>query len=287
LLTVKLESKMQYLEEIIFAFYKRQYSSNALILLSANDYQDMIKKSKYASLIAHYDSNLINQYGAEIKRINDKKNELETQQKNLEANKNNAVNRKNKLHADGLKKDKLLARLKARHNMYEAKVRELESSSKKVRNILNSIKAKKIPKSIIGKGFKTLKGQLPWPIDGEILSPYRKDKKLESNTTAFKSGIEIKAKSEDIPVTVAGGRVVYAGIFKGYGKLVIIDHGSGYHSIYGNLSEISLEKGNIVVKGFQVGKILTSKILNVPTLYFEIRHSGRPIDPMDWLKRKI
>jgi len=85
---------------------------------------------------------------------------------------------------------------------------------------------------------------------------------------------------------VAGGRVVYADWFEGYGNLVIIDHGSGYHSLYSNLSDISLQSGNIVTKGFEVGGVSKSRQLNVPALYFEIRYKGKPVDPMKWLESK-
>jgi septal ring factor EnvC (AmiA/AmiB activator) len=286
LLSGRLERNIQYLEEVIIAFYKQQYESNALILLSANDYQDLIQKMKYSSLVAHYDSSVINKYGEEIRRIQDKREKLDGLRKGLHNSVDNARNKRNELYKNSKEKDRVLARLKARRAMYEKNIKELEESSQKVQSMLTGIKSESLPKSIVGKGFKTLKGKLPWPVEGEIMKPYGKNAKLESNTSAFKSGIEIKAKPEDLPETVAGGRVVYAGKFKGYGKLVIIDHGSGYHSLYGNLSGVSLKKGDIVIKGFKVGKIGMSETMNAPTLYFEIRRRGRPIDPTFWLKRE-
>jgi septal ring factor EnvC (AmiA/AmiB activator) len=282
----EMENKMDNLREVIITFYKRQYDSNALILLSADDYQDLIKKMKYASLIAHYDGNVINQYGEEIKRINEKKKELESLHEKFRENKDYVRGKKNKLSAESQEKDKLLAKLKAKRNAYEKKIKELDDSSKKVRTMLTGIKTKKIPKSIIGNGFKALKGQLPWPVSGQMLIPYGKTKKIDGNTTAFKSGVEIRTKSENVPEVIAGGRVVYADAFKGYGKLVIVDHGDGYHSLYGNLSEVSLDQGNIVIQGLKVGKIMKAKAAEVPTLYFEIRHRGKPIDPVKWLKRQ-
>jgi septal ring factor EnvC (AmiA/AmiB activator) len=282
----EMKNNMDNLREVIITFYKRQYDSNALILLSADDYQDLIKKMKYASLIAHYDSKVISRYGEDIKRINEKKKELESLRENFRENKEYIRGKKNMLSAESQEKDKMLARLKAERNAYEKKIKELDASSKKVKTMLTGIKTKKIPKSIIGKGFKTLKGQLPWPVAGQMLIPYGKNKKIDGNTTAFKSGVEIRTNPENIPEVIAGGRVVYADAFKGYGKLVIVDHGDGYHSLYGNLSEVSLDEGNIVIKGLKVGKIMKAKSADVPTLYFEIRHRGKPIDPVKWLKRQ-
>ena len=88
------------------------------------------------------------------------------------------------------------------------------------------------------------------------------------------------------PKAVAGGRVVYSDWFKGYGLLLIINHGKGYHSLYGNLTETFHKAGDIINIGATLGVTGKSRLLNVPALYFEIRHKGKPINPMKWLKRK-
>ena len=67
---------------------------------------------------------------------------------------------------------------------------------------------------------------------------------------------------------------------------MIINHGSGYHTLYGNLSEIFSQAGAIIKENQVIGKVGTSGILNAPGLYFEIRYKGKPLDPVQWLKRK-
>ncbi len=284
-MTRELDSRKQYLKEVVMDIYKRQYKSNALVLLSASDYQDLITKSRYISLIAHYDSSLIAGYSSKINNLNSKKSKLQNQQNKLAANKKEAQTRTRELQVNRAKKDKLLAKVKAKRSVHEKNIKELKESSRKLKSMIARIQTKKIPASILGKGFKSLKGNLPWPIAGEVLIPFGKYKEPEFNTTVFKDGIEIGAKPEDIPETIAGGRVVYTGQLEGYGNLVIIDHGGGYHSLYGNLSEISLKKGSLVVKGFEVGKISRSGNSDIPALYFEIRHRGKPVDPRGWLDR--
>ena len=284
-MTNDLDSRKQYLKEIVMDIYRRQYKSNALVLLSASDYQDLITKSRYISLIAYYDSNLIAGYSSKINNLNLKKSKLQNQQNKLAANKKEAQTRTRELQVNRAKKDKLLAKVKAKRSAHEKKIKELKESSRKLKSMIAKIQTKKIPAAVLGKGFKSLKGNLPWPVAGEVLIPFGKYKEPDFNTTVFKNGIEIGAKPEDIPETIAGGRVVYTGQFEGYGNLVIIDHGGGYHSLYGNLSEILLKKGNIVVKGFEVGKISRSGNSDIPALYFEIRHKGKPVDPRGWLDR--
>jgi len=285
-LTAKLESNIEDIRSVIITFYKQQYDSNALILLSADDNQDMIQKMKYASLLAHYDSTVINQYGAEVRIINDKKQQMAALQKEIRDEEEYARIKRNKIIEENQRKAQMLAELKAKRAMYEAKIRELEASSRKVQAMLEDIKSKELPKTIRGNGFISLKGNLSWPIDGEILPRYDRYSELPTGTSALKSGIEFRAKPENEAAAVAGGRVVYTGMYEGYGFVVIIDHGDGYHSLYGNLTGSTLSKGNIVIQGSSVGWLVKSLILNAPSLYFEIRQKGKPVDAMSWLQKK-
>lgn len=281
-----LSSRQENLKERLMALYKQQYGGHALILISANDYQDLIKKSKYINMIAYYDSKLINQFSIDIKEILSKKDKLESLNATLTSDKNLTLQTQKALETDRSKKDKILSDIRSKRQSYEKKIEELEKASRKLREMLDNIKAKDLPAAIAGKGFAALKGHLPWPVNGKVAIPFGKYKDTEFNITVYKNGIELQPENGEQPKAIAGGRVVYSDWFKGYGLLLIIDHGSGYHSLYGNLSEIFLNTGDILIAGTVVGKIGQSSILNSPALYFEIRHKGKPVDPMEWLKGK-
>lgn len=282
----KLSSRQQHLKGRLSALYKQQYGGHALILISAKDYQDLIKKSRYISLIAYYDSKVINKYSDDIKELIPKKRELEAINNKLNTDRKTAKEMQKALQTDRDKKDKLLASIRSKRHSYEEALQDLEESSKKLRKMIESLKEKALPKSITGKGFASSMGNLSWPVAGKVVIPYGEYKDPVYNIKVFKNGVEIQPRQDEKPKAVAGGRVVYADWFKGYGLLLIIDHGSGYHSLYGNLSEIFLNTGDILIVGTVVGKIGKSELLSYPTLYFEIRHKGKPIDPVEWLERK-
>jgi septal ring factor EnvC (AmiA/AmiB activator) len=285
LINDKLESAQLYLEDHIVALYKRQYNNDAMVLISANDYSELIRKSRYISLVAYHNSQVLNQYKDELNKVNSQKKKLEMLQTKLKTNKVDARKKKNEFKADLAKKDDLLIEVKVRRSSHEKKIKDLKISSRKIMNMVNKLKAKTIPESILGKGFRSLKGHLPRPVKGELIASYGKYIDPDVNLAGFRNGIEIKAKSGELAQAIAGGRVVYANRFEGFGNMLIIDHGSGYNSLYGNLAEMSLEKGNLLVSGMKVGKVSESKSLNVPVLYFEIRYKGKPINPMDWLEK--
>ncbi|HDH52853.1 MAG TPA: hypothetical protein ENH24_00005, partial [Nitrospirae bacterium] len=106
-LNTKLGSRQGHLKERLRALYKQQYGGYALLLISATDYQELIKKSKYISMIAYYDNRIINKYSLDIKEINSKKRELESLGEKLRANKEVTKKMQKSLRTDRIKKDKL------------------------------------------------------------------------------------------------------------------------------------------------------------------------------------
>jgi septal ring factor EnvC (AmiA/AmiB activator) len=285
-LKTKLLKSKRYLKKRLKVLYKQHYGDNALLLISARDYQDLIRKSKYISLVAHHDTKVMKNYSRKINDINFKKRKMEVLRGKLETSKNNAKKRKKLLQNDRKKKGRLLATVRSKRSTYEKTISELEKSSKKLRQMIKRLEKRRVPKSVIGKGLRASRGHLPWPVNGKVLIPFGKYKDRKFNIPVFKNGIEIKAKPGANPKAVHGGRVVYSDWFKGYGLLLIINHGNGYHSLYGNLSEIFHKTGDIINKGTAIGKVGESRLMNVSTLYFEIRYKGKPVDPRIWLKRK-
>lgn len=282
----RLSKSRGYLKKRLRTLYKQQYGGNALILVSASDYQDLIRKSKYISLVAYHDSRMMKDYRKKINEIKFKKGKMEILREKLETSKRNAEQKKQELQTDRLKKDRLLATVRSKRSTYEKTIKELEDSSKKLREMIKRLEEKRVPDDVIGKGIRASKGRLPWPVDGKVLIPFGKYNDPKFNIPVFKNGIEIKAKAGEKPKAVYGGRVVYADVFRGYGLLLIINHGTGYHSLYGNLSEIFYRTGDIIEKGTEIGTIDSSGLSSVPALYFEIRYKGKPVDPQLWLKGK-
>jgi septal ring factor EnvC (AmiA/AmiB activator) len=285
-LSSRLEQNKQKLKGRLTALYKQHYGAKALILITAKDYQDLLTKSRYLNLIAYYDRQIINSVNGEISMANEKKNNLELLRKNLQISKENVQKKQKEMNDEITNKDNLLASVRSKRSSYEGMIKELEESSEKLRAMIEAFAMEKPSEQVTGTGFRAQKGRLPWPINGDVIIPYGKYSDPQYNIPVFKNGIEIRAVNSEQPRAVAEGNVVYADWFKGYGLLLIINHGSGYHSLYGHMSEIFFTSGDIIKKGTAVGKIGESGVLNVPSLYFEIRYKGKPVDPMQWLKKE-
>ena len=138
-----------------------------------------------------------------------------------------------------------------------------------------------------GTGLMVKRGRIPWPVSGRIISPFGKYKNPDFNAVVENTGVQIQAPLGTSFRAVEGGLVRFADWFKGYGKLVILDHGQGYYSLYAQASELNVSEGQTVVEGQILGTVGDTGSLVGSSLYFEIRQNGVPKDPLHWLKRKI
>ncbi len=285
LLDKKLQTRKNILKDRLKSLYKQQYGNVADILVSAKDNKELIKRIRYIGFIADYDKKLMNSYNSEIKEQNIKLKSMEVLKKELELNKKNVRKKKADLLSEREKKDKLLASVKSERTSYEKMIKELQGSSKDLRKMIRELERKKIAEKYAVRGFRKLKGRLPWPVNGRILVPFGKQKDKKLNIMTFRKGVEIKSKLGNPVLAVSGGRIVFADWFKGYGQLLIVNHGGGYHTLYANLSEIFHKTGDIIKRRQAVGKIGESGLLNMPSLYFEIRFKGTPVNPLNWLRK--
>lgn len=158
-------------------------------------------------------------------------------------------------------------------------VRELEQSERDLTALIEDMEA---PPA--ASGFGALKGRLPMPTDGRIEVGFGKVVNPKFNTVTVQKGVDIRA-SQGTPVrAVADGTVAFASWLRGYGNLVILDHGDGYHTVLAHLAEPSGRAiGDKIAGGEVVGAVGDSGSLKGAYLYFEIRQKGVPTDPSVWL----
>ncbi|HEX7550354.1 MAG TPA: peptidoglycan DD-metalloendopeptidase family protein, partial [Candidatus Methylomirabilis sp.] len=131
--------------------------------------------------------------------------------------------------------------------------------------------------------FERRRGKLPWPSSGALASTFGRQEHPRFHTVTFNRGIEISAPQGREIVAVADGTVIYADWFKGYGRLLILDHGGGYFTLYAHASDLMAKAGDSVAGGQAIARVGDSGSLEGPQLYFELRHKGKPQDPLAWL----
>ena len=134
--------------------------------------------------------------------------------------------------------------------------------------------------------LKTLKGQMAWPVAGKIISSFGKKKSRRFDTYTINNGVEISPSSSGEIAAVLDGEVVFSDYFRGYGNLMIIQHTRNFHTLYGHCEKFVKTKGDRIRKGEVIALAGSSGTTAAKTLYFEIRESLKPTDPLKWLRKK-
>ena len=195
--------------------------------------------------------------------------------------------RSGELEAERRAKRGIVSRLHADRARERAALAELETAARALETTLSGLGTDaggEPPPD--GPPFVALRRRLVPPVDAPIARGFGRVVDREFQTQTFLSGVVFEAQA-GLPVrAVAAGRVRYAGWFRGYGRLVILDHGSGYYTVSGHLGELGVGVGDPVESGAQIGTVGESGSLSGPRLYFEIRRGAEALDPTEWLAER-
>jgi septal ring factor EnvC (AmiA/AmiB activator) len=258
-------------------------SSDLLILLAtADDLSVLMRRMKYLERIAYFEKKVIENYAENLKWLNNKEKQLQNLRAELKREEERMRVTEASLSSERRGKEMLIASIKREKASNEKMVAELDQASRRLLDIIRRLEEKE---TYAGTGFSSLKGKLSWPVNGKVIIPYGTQRDPQFHTPVFRNGLYISSEDDSVKA-VYKGKVVFADWFKGFGNLLIINHGEGYHTLYANLAEIFFKVGDIIKINDVVGRIGESSILDVPSLYFEVRYKGKPLDPMRWLKRK-
>lgn len=198
------------------------------------------------------------------------------------------------------KKDLDVTRRKA--DAVRKEINELNKSAAELNNLLASFERKRkaadakkaaasktpVKKSSTGPRIDAPRHSLPWPVVGTVISKFGKEYRADLNTWIFRDGIKISAQAGEPVRTAAEGSVIYAGPFRSYGNVVIVDHNKGFFTIYGFLKEISASVGDKLpvqgVIGTAGQDTQSSSGTGKSAVYFEIRQGTTAVNPQEWLK---
>lgn len=275
------------------ALYKMSRNGYAAAMLVSDDQGDSLKRIKYLSMIAERDRVLIRDYGNSLNRlavqqaeIAEKKQAFVERQREIEIKKTEQEARKRE-------KAVLLANVREKKGLYEQTLHELEESSaslwgmiRKAEQERKATKASQQPPKQPVHFSNIDSSRLPWPLEGQVLTRFGTQRHPQFKTMVFRRGIEIAAREGEPVHAVSDGQVAYADWYKGYGKLMIIEHAAGFYTLYGNLSRLDLNKGDRVLRSQVIGLAGDTGSLKGSKLYFEIRRNGEAQDPLLWLAKR-
>jgi septal ring factor EnvC (AmiA/AmiB activator) len=284
------------------ALYKLQAQGGVLpILLSGADPVEQTVQLRHLTTLATVDARLIREYRVTSDVLADRKSRVETRGREVAALRSEAEHERAEFDQEAARRRELLAKVQGERAYHDRMVGELSEATRRLEAFIRDLQEKqrravaKVPPpgrparpapgdGAAGTGFAALRGRLAWPADGRVVAEYGPQVNPRFGTRNFRNGIDIEASEGSNIEAVFPGHVVYTGWFRGYGNLIIVDHGGEYYTVYAHAADIRVTEGDEVKQGQIIGTVGDTGSLQGPRLYFEVRHEGKPQDPAQWLR---
>ena len=287
-LRAQIRTNEKYVARRLVALYKMNWLGRFHILASAASMHEFIQRKVALERLLAYDEkvrrDLITDQ-AELKKMLSRLEGLKDQ-KSVRVQELNKQTRL--MSQERSTRAKLLVDIRSQKALELAAIDFLTQAANELDrkiNLLNtSISSPALDKNVSQLQFSDHKGLLIRPVNGKITSLYGPYKNPKYNITNFRSGIDIKADNGEPVRSVFKGKVLYSSWFKTYGNMIIIDHGKNFYTVYAHLEEVFKAKGDDVETGEVIATVGDTGSMTGAKLYFEVRHHGKPVNPLPWLK---
>ena len=267
----------------LVALYKYARTGYLKILASASDLKQFWRRAKYVKSIMEEDRKMLVSLTHEERKHKKDISLIKELLVKKQAVKDIEKKRLASLREDLEKKVIHLMKIHKEKNFYETAVKELQLAAQNLKQTLTRIEKKDAYNTARSGRFAEAKGKLPYPLEGKAI---RGDKMsgFVSERLNLHKGIFIKGSSDPEVKAIFPGRVDFSGSLKGYGKVIIINHGSRFYTISAHLAQRIKEEGDIVEEGEIIGLAGVNRHSEKPRVYFEMRRGGKNLNPLKWLK---
>ena len=267
-----LDTQREALADLLRAAYRIRPGSDLRLLLGDADMARLARALAYSRYFQHDRMQRIHDLLGQLEQLRQVRKDIEAQRAELEAARASRQQHARQLDAERDRQQKLLAEVQADMGSRQQRMRQLERDRKSLAQLLEKLRdvLKDIPEQLPGDTpFAKLRGKLPWPVKGQ--------------SAPVNEGLHIAASRGTRVRAVAHGRIVYADWLRGYGLLVIVDHGQGWLSLYGGNESVLHQVGDWIDAGDAIATAGASAGDDAG-VYFGLRHKGKPVDPRPWLR---
>ena len=248
------------------------------VLLQSSSLSDFLTRFEYLKYIANNDKKLLDEVTALKDGLEEQKKSLDSMKVSLEANKKNQMAKSAELATATQAQQQLVNQINSDLNAQFEILEDLEAESKAIARQIAAIQSK-------SKGVTKAPGAYVWPCPSSriITSEYGYRIHPIQGTKILHTGMDIGAKSGSDIIAAAGGTVIMAQYYGGYGNCVIVDHGGGVSTLYAHMSKIGVSNGQSVSAGQSIGKVGSTGNSTGPHLHFEVRVNGNTQNPRNYV----
>lgn len=295
--------KRQEIERRLTSLYKAGELGALRMFFSAESFPQIVENIRYMRSILDNDKRIFVEYNQKIEELKKLKADLERDAVKKERILENMAQKKREIEQEKRKKADYLIKVRQDRKSYEASLKELQTNASRLQAMmvrLNALSRRKLssrhekpgskPKpladlpAVPDRGFASQKGRMTLPVRGAILESFGKHKHPEFDSYTFSKGLSISSSAGTEIKSIYEGNVIFADYFKGFGNMIIVDHGGGYFSLYAHASRITKKVGAEVSRHETIATVGDVDSTKGTILYFEIRHQGKPVDPAGWVR---
>lgn len=265
------------------ALQRSPMSQGWAVLLQSQNLSDFMSRRQQLKLVYQADQQILAQLTAQGKLLNQQRTVVEAQKNQVALIREQLLAQKADFQAQAQLQTQLVQRLNSDRLALEAAQNQLEQDSQNIAALIQrkvaQEQAKTASKSIIIRGT----GILAFPSNAPLSSPFGWRTHPILGYRRFHGGLDFAA-SYGSPIRAAdSGTVIFAGWYGGYGKAVIINHGSEMTTLYGHASELYVTEGQTVQRGQAIAAVGSTGLSTGPHLHFEVRRDGTPVNPANYL----
>jgi septal ring factor EnvC (AmiA/AmiB activator) len=301
--TEEANRKRAEIERRLSSLYKAGELGTLRMFFSAESFPQLAENIRYMRSILENDKRLFSEYNQKIERLKSLKEDLERDALKKAHIKSGIEQKKREIEEEKKKKAAYLGKVRQDRKSYESSLKELQANASRLQAMITRLEALSRRKlssrhekpgaklkplaelpPVPDRGFSSQKGRMSLPVRGEILESYGKHKHPEFNSFTFSKGLSISAPSGTEIKAIYDGTVIFADYFKGFGNMMVVDHGGGYFSLYAHASRLAKKVGAEVSRHEAIGAVGDVDSSKGSILYFEIRHQGKPVDPAVWVR---
>ncbi len=281
---LELNQQRKLLKGQIRASYATGRQEYLKILLNQEDPSTIGRMLTYYDYFNRMRSKEIGALGEKITEIAAIETEVEVEQQRIFALRDQRLEELSELNQRQFERKRVLAQLKRQLTTRDEQLTKMLKSQNELQSLIKALgevlaDIPSAPQQL--KSFRSQRGKMKWPTQGSIIARYGSERNLGKLKW---NGVMIKAKEGNNVRAITHGRVVFSDWLRGYGLIIIIDHGDGYMSLYGHNQSLLKDVGDWVDKGEAIASVGNSGGFDQSALYFEIRHKGKPTNPRYWCR---
>ncbi|MEH6358649.1 MAG: peptidoglycan DD-metalloendopeptidase family protein [Pseudomonadales bacterium] len=268
--------------EQIRAAYSIGHSEYLKVLLNLEQPAELARTLRYYDYFNRARAKQIEQYAKTVRQVEENETRINEQLLSLQRARQDLEQQHQSLKHNKQQRHTVLLRLQSDISNKGQQLGEMNSDRQRLEELLSSVEEAiadlDLPEATTP--IKQLKGKLPWPTQGKIVRNFGS---RDTSSGSRWNGVLIGAKEGNEVHAIHYGRVVFADWLRGFGLLLIIDHGNGYMSLYGHNQSLYKQTGDWVASNEVVSSVGNSGGKDNTGLYFEIRRNGKPQNPKSWI----